>query len=86
MHRASVSDISSCSGLYYWPLKARDIARAKVHKCITCFKQKPLFVPPIMGHLPRELLETSRPFKISGVKGPLMIKYSLKKRALIKKV
>lgn len=73
--------------LYYWPLKARNIARATVHKCVTCFRQKPVFVEPIMGDLPRERIEPSRPFKISGVDfaGPLLIKDSLKRRASLTK-
>jgi len=73
--------------LYYWPLKARNIARATVHKCVTCFRQKPVFVEPIMGDLPRERIEPSRPFKISGIDfaGPLLIKDSLKKRASLTK-
>ncbi|XP_025190399.1 uncharacterized protein LOC112590994 [Melanaphis sacchari] len=73
--------------LYYWPLKARNIARATVHKCVTCFKQKPVFVEPIMGDLPRERIEPSRPFKVSGIDfaGPLLIKDSLKKRASLTK-
>ncbi|KAL4120429.1 hypothetical protein QTP88_013125 [Uroleucon formosanum] len=63
----------------YWPLGARKI----VHSCITCFKQKPIIVQPIMGNLPRDRIMCSRPFSRCGVDfaGPVMIKSSLRRNS-----
>ncbi|XP_050063272.1 uncharacterized protein LOC114130946 [Aphis gossypii] len=67
----------------YWPLGARSIARKIVHSCITCFKQKPIIVQPIMGNLPRDRITYNRPFSRCGVDfaGPIMIKSSLRRNA-----
>jgi len=67
----------------YWPLGARSIARKIVHSCVTCFKQKPIIVQPIMGNLPRDRITCSRPFSRCGVDfaGPILIKSSLRRNA-----
>jgi hypothetical protein len=77
--------ITASIRLKYWPLKARSCSRETVHKCVTCFRFKPIVVQPIMGDMPKERITPSRPFKISGVDfaGPLMIKESLKRKAAV---
>ncbi|XP_008189981.1 uncharacterized protein LOC103311920 [Acyrthosiphon pisum] len=71
----------------YWSLKARNIARDTVHKCVTCFRLKPVIVQPIMGDLPRDRVTPSRPFSRCGIDfaGPIMIKTSLRRKAACSK-
>lgn len=67
----------------YWPLNARNIARNIVHKCVTCFKLKPVIVQPIMGDLPRDRVTPSRPFSRCGIDFacPIIVKSSLRRKA-----
>ncbi|XP_060872759.1 uncharacterized protein LOC132946718 [Metopolophium dirhodum] len=71
----------------YWPINGRNIARKTVHQCIKCFRIKPTIVQPLMGNLPKERVNPSRPFKICGIDygGPFMVKSSLQRKALITK-
>jgi len=72
----------------YWPINGRNIARKTVHQCITCFQLKPTTVQPLMGNLPKERVNPSRPFKIYGINygGPITVKSSLQRKAPITKV
>jgi len=36
--------------LKYWPINGRNIAHNTEHKCIQCFKAKPIFTQPVMGN------------------------------------
>lgn len=60
----------------YWPLHGLSTIKKVLHKCIVCFKAKPIFINPQMGQLPRERVSPSRPFLNSGVDyaGPVLIK------------
>lgn len=63
--------------LTYWPLNGRNIARKSVHKCVTCFKSKPITMKQLMGDLPTERVRAYAPFTNTGVDfcGPFHIKY-----------
>jgi len=71
----------------YWPLNGRNIARSVVHRCIKCFKYRPVVVQPIMGDLPEARVRPTRAFKKTGVDfaGPFMIKSSLRRNAPLNK-
>ncbi|XP_015925133.2 uncharacterized protein [Parasteatoda tepidariorum] len=56
-----------CTRERFWPLRSRSIARKIVHKCIVCFKHKPLVSNQLMGTLPRERVNPKYPFLHSGV-------------------
>jgi len=63
------------------------MARKIFHECVSCFKTKPEIVQPIMGDLPRQRIEPSRPFSVCGIDfaGPFAIKSSLRRNAPISK-
>ncbi|XP_008179733.1 uncharacterized protein LOC103308325 [Acyrthosiphon pisum] len=69
--------------LKYWPINGRNLIRNIIHKCIVCFRSKPITVQPIMGNLPSDRVEPGRPFLKCGVDfaGPFFIKSSLLRRA-----
>lgn len=46
----------------YWILSARDIIRQRIHKCINCFRTKPIRPQPSMGNLPAVRLRGTRAF------------------------
>lgn len=73
--------------LQYWPLGARNIARQTIHRCITCFKVKPVTVQPIMGDLSRERVTCSRLFSRCRIDfaGPIMIRTSFVERLLVRR-
>lgn len=64
-------------------IRQRYWARNTVHKCVTCFKLKPVIVQPIMGDLPRDRVTPSRPFSRCGIDfaGLIMVKSSLRRKA-----
>lgn len=59
------------------------MARKVFYECINCFKTKPVAVQPIMGDLPKQRIEPSRPFSVCGIDfaGPFSIKTSLRRNA-----
>jgi len=63
------------------------MARKVFYECIRCFKTKPVIVQPLMGNLPRQRIEQSRPFSVCGIDfaGPFIIKGSLGRNAPITK-
>lgn len=60
----------------YWPLGGRNIARAVVHKCLTCSRAKPKLVQQFMGELPAARITVARPFSKTGVDyfGPVYVR------------
>ncbi|XP_050431415.1 uncharacterized protein LOC126839984 [Adelges cooleyi] len=65
----------------YWPLRGRVMARSVAHKCVRCIRVKPTMLQPIMAPLPRDRVQCSRPFAISGVDfaGPLIIRSGVRR-------
>ncbi|XP_046383976.1 uncharacterized protein LOC124154345 [Ischnura elegans] len=62
----------------FWPLSGRNLCRQIVHQCTRCFRSNPKAVPQLMGNLPRQRLEPTRPFLRCGVDycGPIYVKTS----------
>lgn len=52
------------------------MARKVFNECINCFKTKPVIVKQVMGDLPWQRLEPSRPFFVCGINfaGPIAIR------------
>lgn len=65
----------------YWPLSGRVMARSVVRKCIKCVKTRPHFEYPLMADLPKDRVQESLPFIITGVDfaGPIMIRSGIKR-------
>ncbi|XP_071042700.1 uncharacterized protein [Parasteatoda tepidariorum] len=77
-----------CTRERFWPLRGRSIARKIVHKCIVCFKHKPLVTNQLMGTLPRERVNPNYPFLHSGVDycGPFQIKYKRQRKGNFQRI
>lgn len=60
----------------YWPLSARNQIRKVIRQCIPCFRVKPRYPDPIMGDIPANRFNTTRPFYNCGVDymGPVSVK------------
>ncbi|XP_058816790.1 uncharacterized protein LOC131680085 [Topomyia yanbarensis] len=60
----------------YWSIGGRNKARSVVHKCLTCFRNKPTFAQQAMADLLAVRVTPSRPFANIGVDflGPVYIK------------
>lgn len=63
----------------FWPIHGKSVVRKVVHQCMTCFKNSPTTLQQIMGQLPIERINPSRPFQFCGVDfgGPFTIKENL---------
>jgi len=65
----------------YWPLKGRIMARLVTTKCVQCVRAKPKFLSPLMAPLPKDRVQCSRPFAVTGVDfaGPIMIRSGVRR-------
>jgi len=72
-----LSEVRQC----YWPLKGRIMARSTVIRCINCVRARPRFETPLMAPLPKQRVQMSRPFTITGVDfaGPLQIQSGIRR-------
>ncbi|GBM87286.1 hypothetical protein AVEN_22008-1, partial [Araneus ventricosus] len=72
----------------YWPLNGRTLCREIVHKCVTCFKAKPVVCEQLMGALPKERITANFPFNCTGVDftGPFSIKYKNQRKGVCQKI
>lgn len=74
--------------LTYWPINGRRTARKVAHACITCFKNKPKTLEPIMGNLPKlRVDQPMRSFENAGVDyaGPIMMKINSRRNSPLQK-
>jgi len=71
----------------YWPINAKNTAKRTVRNCIPCFKIKPTISQQIMGDLPSQRTNISKPFHTTGVDlcGSFHVKYNKIKIVLVTK-
>ena len=64
----------------FWILNSMNLIKSVVHKCISCFRHRPILMRQIMGTLPKHRVQPARPFIHSGVDfcGPVYIHYKLR--------
>ena len=64
--------------LRYWPIRAKNIVKQEVHRCVKCFRARPRMTEQLMGQLPPERVTPSPPFYNTGVDfcGPFDMKVS----------
>lgn len=62
----------------YWPIGGRNLAKTVVHKCVTCYRAKPVMLTQEMGNLPKHRLMAMYPFFAVGVDyaGPFFVRNS----------
>lgn len=53
--------------LRFWPLRGRSSTRSVVLRCIQCTYAKPRFNKPLMALLPKNRIQVTRPFVITGI-------------------
>lgn len=65
----------------FWILGARNLVRQVYHRCITCFRHKPVLVQQMTADLPTSRVNPSRPFAVTGLDycGPIYTKASHRK-------
>ncbi|XP_062538835.1 uncharacterized protein LOC134207132 [Armigeres subalbatus] len=70
----------------FWPLSARSLARKIVHRCIACFRNKPVVQDQLMADLPAERVTPAPPFLRVGVDycGPFQVCYPNRRRVPVK--
>lgn len=64
----------------YWPIRGRAMARSITSRCVICKRANPKFDQPVMGQLPKQRVQYSRPFTVTGVDfaGPLTIRSGIR--------
>ncbi|XP_055838266.1 uncharacterized protein LOC129906506 [Episyrphus balteatus] len=75
-HRALIA----ISRQQYWILGVGHAARQVISRCIICFRAKPRFINQMMGNMPPERVNVSRPFYHCGVDfcGPIKTHYNVR--------
>lgn len=65
----------------YWPLRGRIMARTITTHCVQCIRAKPKFLQQLMAPLPKDRVQCSRPFTVTGVDfaGPLIIRSGVRR-------
>ena len=73
----SIQSLITAMRQLFWPVKCKIMARNTVHNCIRCSRAKPRLMNQIMGQLPADRVNVSRPFFKSGVDycGPFFVHY-----------
>jgi len=56
------------------------MARSVTSRCVTCIRSRPKFENPVMAPLPKNRVQFSRPFTITGVDfaGPLLVQSGIR--------
>lgn len=66
-YHAGINLTSNILRSKYWVIRAKDVVREIVHKCVQCVKQKPILKSQIMGDLPAERVTYADAFVNVGV-------------------
>ncbi|XP_061386899.1 uncharacterized protein LOC133321844 [Musca vetustissima] len=69
-----------------WIINGRRAIKKVIHDCILCYRYKPITETQIMGDLPKERVQQTFPFAVSGVDycGPFFITQQIRGRSPIK--
>ncbi|XP_055527353.1 uncharacterized protein LOC129719974 [Wyeomyia smithii] len=70
----------------YWIIGARNLVRRVYHRCIKCFRQKPVLIQQTTADLPKSRVSPSRPFSVSGIDycGPVYLKSAVRRHGPVK--
>lgn len=71
----------------YWILSSRDVIRQRIHRCVRCFRARPVRTQPSMGPLPAVRLRPERPFLKTAVDfaGPFFVRANKVRNAKVVK-
>lgn len=86
LHHCGAQAILAAVRQRYWPLRFRVMARSVTARCVTCIRSRPQFKNSLMAPLPKNRVQFSRPFAITGVDfaGPLLIRSGVRRVTAIK--
>lgn len=70
----------------FWLLNGRNICRKICHTCIRCYRTRPIIHQQVMGQLPAERVNPSRPFQTVGIDfcGPFNVIYKIRSKITTK--
>ncbi|KAL1139072.1 hypothetical protein AAG570_009133, partial [Ranatra chinensis] len=71
----------------FWIFSARRVIKSRLHKCVTCFRAKPINKPPLLGDLPPSRVTACPPFVETGIDfaGPFLTRlHHLRKSPIVK--
>ncbi|XP_053691014.1 uncharacterized protein LOC128739545 [Sabethes cyaneus] len=70
----------------FWPIGVCSLARQTIHRCVTCFRNKPTVHEQLMGDLPSERVTPAPPFLRVGVDycGPFQVVYPNRRAVPVK--
>ncbi|XP_067620048.1 uncharacterized protein [Eurosta solidaginis] len=70
----------------FWIINARNVIRQVIHKCLTCYRFRPILAEQIMGSLPKDRVNQYSPFEVTGVDycGPLLMTQKIRGKSPIK--
>ncbi|XP_043063573.1 uncharacterized protein LOC122319825 [Drosophila ficusphila] len=70
----------------YWPIGGRKTVSKVLNKCVRCFRTKPRLVEHVMADLPKERLDGSHAFEVTGIDfcGPFFYKPEVRNKAPVK--
>ncbi|KAL1130802.1 hypothetical protein AAG570_012043 [Ranatra chinensis] len=71
----------------FWIFSARRVIKSRLHKCVTCFRAKPINKPPLLGDLPPSRVTACPPFVETGMDfaGPFLTRlHHLRKSPIVK--
>ncbi|KAL1129514.1 hypothetical protein AAG570_012459 [Ranatra chinensis] len=62
---------------HFWIFSARRVIKSRLHKCVTCFRAKPINNPPLLGDLPPSRVTACPPFMETGIDfaGPFLLAF-----------
>ena len=84
---AGPKQVLSSLNLKFWLINSIREIKKNLHKCVTCFKAKAKCSEQLMGSLPKDRVNFSRPFQHVGVDfcGPFYIKQSRLRKTIVSK-
>ncbi|XP_054745734.1 uncharacterized protein LOC129250115 [Anastrepha obliqua] len=82
-HHAGPQALLAFIRMQFWPIGGRKTTARVLQKCIICLKSRPRLVEHIMADLPKERIQASRPFIVTGVDycGPFYYKPEVRNKS-----
>jgi len=76
LHHAGPQLLTASLRENYWVPRIRRVVKTVIYKCLTCHKFKVQATPQLMGELPSTRVQSSRPFRTTGVDyaGPITLR------------
>ncbi|XP_054745591.1 uncharacterized protein LOC129249953 [Anastrepha obliqua] len=82
-HHAGPQSLLASLRMQFWPIGGRKTTARAIRRCIICCRSKPRLLEHIMADLPKERIQTTRAFMITGVDycGPFYYKSEIRNKS-----